>query len=391
MALTLVVMMGFAALGFDLAYVRLARLQMQNASDAAAHAAMVNLRITGNLSSARQTAVTVAAANAVLGKPVLLQGGDVVFGGWDFAHGSFLANTLPANAVTVNGRRSDPTASDGSVSLAFGRVLGFSEANVTRSSVGAFRIRDLVIEMDVTGSFLDNMDNAVRANVAMLDYMQSLNIPSDQIGLDVFVGKAQEVTRLQNLKNSYNAIRAEWWGDGMSSLHAGKRSGIAVCNKIGVDPAWPNHGWMPHCWDGGEPGFFAGTNQGAALKSGVDKLNAQVKNYETRVIVLVTDGSPMCCPAPQGGGCADGVTCADSGPLCTCAKHVAQYGRDMADYAATSGVDIFTVVFGNAPAGMAYGASLARGIGQSYNTPDSTQLQSILLDIAGRIPVALVR
>jgi hypothetical protein len=352
---------------------------------------MVNLRITGNLTSARQTAVTVAASNSVLGKPVLLQSADIVFGGWDFAHGTFLANALPANAVTVNGRRSDTTASDGFVSLSFGRVLGFSQAAVGRTSVGAFRIRDLVIEMDVTGSFLNNMDNAVRADVAMLDYMQSLNIPSDQIGMDVFVGSALQVTPLQNLKNNYSAIRAQWWGDGLSALNTAKGSGITVCNKTGQDATWPNHNWMPHCWDGGEPGFFAGTNQGAALKAGADKLIAQVNNYETRVIVLVTDGSPMCCPVPQGGGCADGAACADSGPLCTCAKHVAQYGRDMADYAAANDIGIFTVVFGNDPVGVAYGASLTRGIGQAYSTPDSTQLQSILLDIAGRIPVALVK
>ena len=403
MAICLAVLMGFAALGFDLAYVRLARLEMQNAADSAAHAAMVNLRVTGNVSTARAAATSIAASHKVLGKPVTLLSSDVVFGGWDFAHNTFTPGALPANAVTVNGRRSDPTASDGSVSLSFGRVMGFTEADVSRRSTGAFRIRDLVLEMDITGSFIVDpaggykvdFDNAVAAVVGMLDYMASLNIPSDQIGMDLFVGKAQELTKLQNLKNNYLAIRTQWYGDGLSSLNTGKHSGIAVCNKTGLvpapSPAWPNHNWVPHCWDGGEPGFYAGTNQGAALKSGADKLIALVKNYETRVIILITDGSPMCCAVPQGGNCADGLTCSDGSALCNCAKSVAQYGRNMADYAFSNDISIFTVVFGATPQGIAYGRELARGMGQAYNTPDSTELQSILIDIAGRLPVALVK
>ncbi|HEV3033084.1 MAG TPA: pilus assembly protein TadG-related protein, partial [Polyangia bacterium] len=46
MMLILTVIMGFAAMGFDLSYVRLARFEMKNATDAAAHAAMNVLRAT---------------------------------------------------------------------------------------------------------------------------------------------------------------------------------------------------------------------------------------------------------------------------------------------------------------------------------------------------------
>ncbi len=63
----------------------------------------------------------------------------------------------------------------------------------------------------------------------------------------------------------------------------------------------------------------------------------------------------------------------------------------MADAAAAAGINIFAVSFGADANQAAYVASLARGIGTGYNTPDSTQLASILSEIAGNVPIALVR
>ena len=111
MALSLSALMGMAALGFDLAYIRLARLQLQNATDAATHAAMVRLRTTSDLNAARSMGVTVAAMNTVLGKPLTLDPADVTFGGWDFALHTFAAGALPSNAVQVTGLRSASTGS----------------------------------------------------------------------------------------------------------------------------------------------------------------------------------------------------------------------------------------------------------------------------------------
>src|SRR4029077_19209014 len=65
MALTLTGVVGSAALGFDLAYMRLARLELQNATDAASHAALVRLRSTGDISLARSMAMSVASKNTV--------------------------------------------------------------------------------------------------------------------------------------------------------------------------------------------------------------------------------------------------------------------------------------------------------------------------------------
>ena len=55
-ALLLIVLLGFAALAIDLSYLRLARMQAQNAADAGAHAALMELRKTRDEEVARARA-----------------------------------------------------------------------------------------------------------------------------------------------------------------------------------------------------------------------------------------------------------------------------------------------------------------------------------------------
>ena len=110
---------------------------------------------------------------------------------------------------------------------------------------------------------------------------------------------------------------------------------------------------------------------------------AQSQTYETRVIVLITDGEPQCCTIS-----GTNVMCETSG---ACSDARAQYGIDMANAAAAADISIYTVSFGASASQAAYNASLARGIGTGYNTPDPAQLTSILVQIAGTIPIALVK
>ncbi|HEY2901433.1 MAG TPA: pilus assembly protein TadG-related protein [Polyangia bacterium] len=436
MAICLAVIMGFAALGFDLAYVRLARLQMQNASDAAAHAAMVSLRLTSSQSTARKTAETVAAANHVLGNPVQLADSDVVFGGWDFGTKSFTAGAGKTNAVTINGRRADTTASDGNVSLSFGRAIGFTQANVARTSIGAFRSRYTMFEADITGSFLTvscGLDDAIAADLQFLDALYNAGVVNDKIGLDVFTGMAKSFTPLQTLSANYGSMRASWKGDGLSARSTAHQSGIGAC-YIGAPGSqtgdyspcpggkfWPNEAnlapGIPNlsCSAGDfhyapTTTVYGGTNIGAGIKSGLDTLSAVANTGEVRSIVIFTDGGPMCCEAGKGGGtcgtddgsghlwnpcCADGTIspCVDNtgGAACKCASDVAAYGVTQANAAAAAGVDLYILAFGNHPGWITYAKSLPRGRGFEIDTNDSTQLSASLLQIANNIPVALVQ
>jgi len=381
MAICLMVFFGMAALGLDLAIARYARLQLENATDAAAHAALVRLRATGSLGAASNMAISVAAANRVWGKNLTIRTSDITYGGWDFQRQSFTAGVSPPNAVQINGLRSALAGADGAINLTFARVLGHPSINLTDQGTAAFRIRSVVVAQDITGSFADDIDNARAADVTLLDQLHAYQIPSDRIGMQLFTGAGTPWTALTNMSTGYAAVRNQWVGDGLPTSDPAKRSGLTVCNKLDLDPAYPapyDHGWIPACSTGGD-----GTNQGAAIQAATDQLLAQATPYETRVIVLITDGSPACCTTV-----GTLVSCTIIGP---CAAGLAQHGVDMADAAAAAGISIFTVSFGADPAQAAYNASLARGIGRAYNTPDSSQLGSILSEIAGSVPIALVR
>ncbi len=79
-ALVFTVLLTFAALAIDVSYIRMARLQAQNAADAGAHAGMVALRDSGDEDEARDIATAVAAQNLVAGKSVTLEDDNIVFG-----------------------------------------------------------------------------------------------------------------------------------------------------------------------------------------------------------------------------------------------------------------------------------------------------------------------
>jgi Putative Flp pilus-assembly TadE/G-like/von Willebrand factor type A domain len=381
MALCLVVLMGMAAMGFDLSYARLARLQLQNATDAASHAALVRLRVTGDTAAARAMAISVASQNVVHGHTLTLTSSDITFGGWDFAQKLFIAGAFPANAVQIVGSRSSLRGADGAIGTTFGRVLGVNRININHSGTAAYRIRSVVVAQDITGSFAGSIDSAADADVAMLDQMHTYNVSSDRIGMQLFTGDGTAWTALTNLKTGYSAVRVQWFGDGKQAADTTKTSGITVCNKLDVDShatAPMNHAWVPHCSSGGD-----GTNQGAAIQRATDQLLAQAQAYETRVIVLITDGKPACCTVSGSS-----TTCSETN---SCATTRAANGVTQANYAAANGISIYTVSYGADAQQHAYNASLARGIGTAYNTPDETQLVSILREIAGTIPIALVQ
>jgi Flp pilus assembly protein TadG len=436
MMLILTVIMGFAAMGFDLSYVRLARFEMKNATDAAAHAAMNVLRATTDktqTTDATNAAIGVAGQNTVLGNPVTLTTSDVKFGIWDYDASTFTAGAPPSNAVQITGRKSDPSAAAGTVNTTFGRTLGTLSANVQQVSTAAFRARSMMFEMDITGSFLTNscaIDDAIAADLSFLTAMYNAGSPKDKIGLDVFVGSASNFTPLQNLPSNYNnagvGIYPDWQGDGLSALTTAHTRGLGVCTKAtilptgnytcGVNTQWPNQANlkagipMPSCWAADShyspptstTTVYGGTNIGAGIASGIATLTATAKTYEVRSIVVFTDGGPLCCEAagggaicPQTGPCCADVTsgsCTDHATgACACSQAVYDYGTQEADLAKAAGIDVYVLEFGNQANWIAYANTLPRGRGFALNTADKTQLAAQLQTIANAIPVALVK
>jgi Flp pilus assembly protein TadG len=366
MALLMTVIMGFAALGFDLAYVRLARLEMANATDAAAHAAAVALSASGAQDIATTAAITVAGMNSVLGRSVVLTSSDLVFGTYNFTTKTFNTGGTPATAVQVVGHT--VSGGDGFVNLTFGRIFGTADAYVTENATAASMNRYFQIELQTSDDWICEIDNAASAAVQLGAYLNGPNgYQGDWIGLDVFTGVSRPMTALMNVRQHWALDIAPVWTPNISTLGtqvgAGppysaanfntvqQSGGISVCSKAnavvpavvalgtfagitnsagnqigwpggyrqcpGANPPvvpvaptaqqfpFPNHNLSftkLYCSDGGQPGLYAGTDLAAAITAGSNELLAVGMPNEPRTLILITDGTPMSCTGIGGGG-----------------------------------------------------------------------------------------
>lgn len=386
-ALGLTTLLGAGAIAVDLSYVRTVRAQLKNGVDAAAHAALVELRATGNTDSATTVAQAVAAANRAGGYPVAVENTDVVFGAWDFDSHSFDPSAAYFNAVQVASSR-DEGSTYGGIRLFIGPTLGWSEGDAAASAVAAFRFRDMVIVQDVTISFQDSIDRAREADVAFLDYVHEQNFPRDRIGMVTFTGDAETWTDMQIVADNYTTIRDQWFGDGVPAHYTyvdrrgrtvdaynNKTAGLTECYDPGRGAPFGSN-YMISCWAGG--GY---TSPGPGILRGVSELLALGDNGNVKIIIFVSDGRPQC------------ATASSSDP-CTAARIQAAY--DAADYAADNGIHTFVVSFcegcseSEQATQFAFNARLVTGIGQAYNTPSADELPDILLAIAQAIPLAIV-
>jgi Flp pilus assembly protein TadG len=347
MTIFMTTIMGFAALGFDLAYGRLAREEMQNAVDAAAHAAGITLSISGDTNAATDAAQKIALANSVMGNHVVLADADIVFGSFNFATKTFVPGGTPTRGVQITGSTLDtPT---GALQTTFGHVRGVLQLNVTHSVTATYTPRYFQVELQVSDDYICDIDNAADAAVSLLNYLYDGGggTPADWIGLDVFTGSTKELSMMWNIRQNYTANILPRWKRDASTLSptqangggpSAQTKGIAVCSKAnapsfpfpglvavpggyrqcpsvakagGVLPKseqfqFPNHGWIQFCSDGGPAGFYAGTDLAKAIHDGAAKLTAAsppatASPEETRTLILIADGTPMVCTGIGGG------------------------------------------------------------------------------------------
>lgn len=372
-AIVLTVLLSFAALAVDISYMRLASLQAQNAADAGAHAALVAYRRTSDEDEAREVAMEVLSQNVIVGKTVTIdESTDITFGGWDYDLSEFDSNSAFTNAVKVDvARNSD--ADDGPINLLVAPIIGYETTDVAASATGAVRSRDVMLVLDTTRSFKDEIEDAKSALLAFLDYMYNdgETAPMDRIGLATFVGAGEIHTELTYVDDNYDDLYDTWEDevdyceDLVWDMHHAPE--MQDCCGPTTCVYWPS---VPYWWT-------AGTNQSGGLEVASEHLIDNGNPYALKTIVLISDGQP-CCWGP-------GVW-----PACDTDRTNAGYIE--ADYAYANDISIFSVSF-NYPYNAtqsAYMEDLIRGYGSFYETPDQDELPDILQAIAAEIPVALV-
>ena len=116
-------LLGFGALSIDLSYLRNSRMELRNAVDASAHAAMMEYRRSGSERLGRSVAMQVAASNHVAGHTLTLQDADIDFGSWDFDTSQFTTGGSFINAARVTATR-DQDATDGPTSCLLAPAIG---------------------------------------------------------------------------------------------------------------------------------------------------------------------------------------------------------------------------------------------------------------------------
>jgi len=370
------VVMAFGALGVDLTYYQLAELQTQYAADAAAHAAFIRYRSTGSVAEGRAAADYVLARDLVAGRPADVD--SIQFGSW--AGDTFVQSDTEVNAVHVDLSRRGVNG----ITTMFAGFLGYDHLDTAARATTAGANRQIMIAQDITGSFADDIANARAADLAFLDYMAARPYPQDMIGMTAFVGgvRATPWSPLQPIQDA-SAIRSHWqeldWCNcDPAALQAyyGNSWWYCASRTMCPIPTWQAYcnayvggsntrAAMPDCWSVG-----TNTAPGPGIRQAADELLSQGTDRSFRGIILVSDGLPCCGSqtAPRQ-----------------------QAAIDAADYAWANGISVWTVGFNKGGGDFSFLASLVRGIGRSYETPDSTELQGILLDIASSIPVVTVQ
>jgi Flp pilus assembly protein TadG len=158
-AVCLTVLMGFVALAIDVGRLATAKVQCQNAADAAALAGArtINGSANSNLSAATANATTMATSWQVLGAFISPSEVSVQHGAYhyDYPSQTFYPQFPPVAPDNYN--LSQVTIAH-QVSGTFCGVLGSTFATVTATSTAAHRPRDVAIVLDYSGSMNNESD-----------------------------------------------------------------------------------------------------------------------------------------------------------------------------------------------------------------------------------------
>ncbi|TVQ88825.1 MAG: hypothetical protein EA397_16655 [Deltaproteobacteria bacterium] len=307
--LLIFVIIGFAALALDIAYMRMAQLQAQDSADAASQAALIVYRRTGDEAEAEDVAGRLLTLNRVAGEVPDL--GEITFGTWDQptgAVGMFQPGSLTPNAVRVQVARTAPHL--------LAPAIGFYEFDAIGRSTSATRNLHIILSVDITNSWSpDNFANARVASELFLQVLADGAGPYDRVGMNVWTGRyAWEFTPMFNVRNTSarNQAQAEW-----SQLRTASKPGLphgpAHAPRCNINGAHSNNAFfenpppgldrggcypnMPREYMGNNNqnctrGSECGTDHTVGLEMSRRMFSAEADDAAFRALVVLTDGIP---------------------------------------------------------------------------------------------------
>jgi hypothetical protein len=365
---------GFAALAVDTSWLRLADSQSQDVADAAAHAALIQLRLTGSTAQARTAANTIINENMIGGGHGAID--NMQFGYWDRSSGAFDTSVLRPNAVRLNVGRyeADP------VDLHFAKIWGTDHAMVEGSATAATRSLHVVLVMDITGSFHAEIQHARDAAIAFLAVLEDTHGEDDMIGMSVFTYKfAWEWTPMFFIKDGADvaAAKAQW-------------ATLNVASKDVYGDNWATGGKYPQM-----PREYSdepGTDHHVGMVLGRTMIDEQLDPFAYRAMIVLTDGDPNGLNNSTKRDAAGYVESrwreyAGPTPHTQADIEVASVAEAVDAYA-DDDIHVWTVSF---RATRDFLTDMPQGDGKFYFTTNANELTPIFEEIANSMPLLIVQ
>ena len=351
-AAALTALMGFAALGVDLAFVMEAQGELSSAADATAIASASGLTVSSQESvkkaEALSRAQTYAALNKVLGQGINLnaQAAPLDFGRWDASTRTFQLGAEPTDAVRVSFELTGstiPTAPQ----LFFAPVLGQGTGRIVASATAALvGSRDIVLALDRSGSMDDDPPRngpqpITDTKEAAKDFVDLLDPKGDQVSLVSYSSSAS----LDNpLTDNFTSVQ----------------SAIDGFNANGC------------------------TNIAAALcKARREATSSRTKEGAIPVVVLLSDGKtntqiiPSTCEMLPGSSCGS-ISKAEGNAV------------EQAKLIKKAGIVLYTISLGNDTNENLMRQMAEQTGGKWFPAPTTADLEDIFIEISQKIPAVLV-
>jgi Flp pilus assembly protein TadG len=157
LAVTLVGLMSFLALGIDVGMLMIAKQEAQAAADLAALTAARTLNGDAtsnyNQSAATTNAQNILSFNTILGQPIQASQLQLTYGSYDYNQNTqtFNANFPPTSGVPTTAVTASVTSNN--MAAGFAAIFGMSFfPNVTATATAVHRPRDIALVMDLSGS-----------------------------------------------------------------------------------------------------------------------------------------------------------------------------------------------------------------------------------------------
>lgn len=285
------------AFSVDVAYMQLARTELQVATDAAAKAAVVTLSQGGNAGAANKAAIDMAHRNTVDGRPLTIDAQNVALGSlvpasngsWSFVAGQ---QPLMAAQISVNML---PDSRSGPVNLFFAPLLGTKMFSPQNTATAGYVQNAVCLVLDRSGSMcwdLSGEDWSYPPGTPAWPkaYVTPPHPTKSRWG--ALTGSVKLYIKILKQSPDPSPVSLVTWA---SDIPAGSVSGLSypASPATTVDvPFGSNQGVIESAIDGrGKDPMIGATNMSAGMLAGLQVLqNYSANRPVNRVMILLTDG-----------------------------------------------------------------------------------------------------